>query len=91
MGFSLARLAPNFKRLNPANKLKTLPGNNMAHFLQAAVMIPVMFWLTWALVRDRLPDLLRLPLMPVRRGATRGMLIEGCAEEGFVRSGRWAR
>jgi flagellar biosynthetic protein FlhB len=32
-------------------------------------MIPVMFWLTWALVRDRLPELLRLPLLPVSSGA----------------------
>src|SRR6202035_4821202 len=26
-------------------------------------------WLTWTLVRDRLPELLRLPLMPVSSGA----------------------
>jgi len=41
----------------------------MAHFIQAVVMIPLMFWLTWTLVRDRLPDLLRLPMMPVSSGA----------------------
>ena len=28
-------------------KLKEMPGNNMAAFLQAVVMMPVMFWLTW--------------------------------------------
>lgn len=69
MGFSLAKLAPDFTRLNPAGRLKSVPGTNMAHFFQAAVMIPVMFWLTWTLVWDRLPDLLRLPLMPVASGA----------------------
>jgi flagellar biosynthesis protein FlhB len=69
MGFSLAKLAPDFTRLNPASKLKSLPGTNMGHFFQAVVMIPVMFWLTWALVRDRLPELLRLPLLPVSSGA----------------------
>jgi len=69
MGFSLAKLAPDFTRLNPAAKMRNLPGTNMGHFLQAVVMIPVMFWLTWALVRDRLPELLRLPLLPVASGA----------------------
>src|SRR5580692_6710411 len=69
LGFSLAKLAPDFTRLNPAGKMKNLPGTNMGHFVQAVVMIPVMFWLTWALVRDRLPELLRLPLLPVSSGA----------------------
>jgi flagellar biosynthetic protein FlhB len=69
MGFSLAKLAPDFTRLNPASRMKSLPGTNMGHFMQALVMIPVMFWLTWTLVRDRLPELLRLPLMPVTSGA----------------------
>jgi flagellar biosynthetic protein FlhB len=69
MGFSLAKLAPNFNRLNPASKLRDVPAANMAHFFQAVVMMPLMFWLTWSLVRDRLPELLRLPLMPVASGA----------------------
>ena len=69
MGFSVAKLAPDFTRLNPASRMKSLPGTNMGHFMQAVVMIPVMFWLTWALVRDRLPELLRLPLLPLSSGA----------------------
>jgi flagellar biosynthetic protein FlhB len=68
-GFSLARLAPKFDRLNPANKLKQLPGNNAVNFLQAAIMIPLMLYLTGTLVRDRLTDILRLPLMPVASSA----------------------
>ena len=51
LGFSLARLAPKFDRLNPANRLKQLPGTNIGNFFQAVVMMPVMFWLTWSLVR----------------------------------------
>jgi flagellar biosynthetic protein FlhB len=40
-------------------------------------MMPVMFWLTYALVRDRLPELLRLPLMPVSSaGAAAGLLVK---------------
>ena len=69
MGFSLARLTPKFDRLNPANRLKELPGNNAAHFMQAAVMIPVMLWMTWSLVHGRLPEILRLPMMPVATSA----------------------
>jgi len=77
MGFSLARLAPKFDRINPLQKLKDLPGRNFGSFMQATVMIPVMFWLTWSLVKDRLPELLRLPLMPVSSAAaTAGLLVK---------------
>src|SRR5579863_615674 len=77
MGFSLARLAPRFDRLNAFRKLREMPGNNMAHLFQAVVMIPVMFWLTWSLVKDRLPELLRLPMMPVTVGAAAaGLLVK---------------
>ena len=76
-GFSLVRLAPQFERLNPVSKLKDLPGRNVGSFMQAIVMMPVMFWLTYALVRDRLPELLRLPLMPVSSaGAAAGLLVK---------------
>ncbi len=69
MGFSLAKLAPNFNRLNPVSRMKDIPGANLGHLFQAVFMMPIMFWLTWSLVRDRLPELLRLPLMPVASGA----------------------
>ena len=64
-----APLAPNFDRLNPANKLKELPGNNAVHFLQASIMIPIMMWMTWSLVRDRMTEILRLPMLPVPAAA----------------------
>ena len=39
-------------------------------------MIPLMFWLTWSLVRDRMTEILRLPMLPVSGAATAaGMLI----------------
>ena len=86
MGFSLARLTPKFSRLNPAPRLKEMPSNNFAHFLQAAVMIPVVFWLTWSLVRDRLPEILRLPLMPVASGAAMAgvLLTDALKKSAFV-------
>jgi flagellar biosynthetic protein FlhB len=75
LGFSLARLAPNFNRLNAFRRMQEMPGNNMAAFIQAVVMIPVMFWLTWSMVRDRLPELLRLPMMPVTSAAAAAGLL----------------
>lgn len=77
LSFSLARLAPKFDRLNPVGKLKDLPARNMGNLFQSLVMIPVMFWLTWSMVKERLPELLRLPLMPVTTGAaTAGLLVK---------------
>ena len=76
LGVSLTRLAPNLDRLNPAQRLKQMPVNNLTAFLQTIVMIPVMAWITWTLVRDRLPELLRLPLVSVGgAAATAGLLI----------------
>jgi flagellar biosynthetic protein FlhB len=69
LGFSLARLGPKFDRINPLRKLKDMPRNNLGAFFQALVMLPVMFWITWAMVRDRLPDLLRLPMLPLAGSA----------------------
>lgn len=75
-GLSVARLAPNFNRLNPVSRLKEIPFNNAANFLQSVVMIPVMFWLTWSLVRDRMPEILRLAMLPASSAAvTTGVLI----------------
>lgn len=76
-GFSPSRLAPNFNRLNMFLRLKDRPANNMAAFFQAVVMIPVMFWLTWSMVKNRLPELLRLPMLPVSSGAAAtGLLLK---------------
>jgi flagellar biosynthetic protein FlhB len=70
LGFSFARLALKFDRVNPLTKLKQMPGNNAAAFVQAVVMIPVMFWLTWTMVRDQQPELPRLPLQPIAGSVT---------------------
>jgi flagellar biosynthetic protein FlhB len=69
LSFSLARVRPSFRRINPIAKLRDLPPNNVANLIQALVMIPVMFWVTWSLVRSRMEDILRLPMLPVTAGA----------------------
>ena len=85
-GFSLARLTPNLNRLNPASRLKEMPFNNITNFLQALVMIPVMFWLTWSLIRDRMPEIMRLGMMPISASAAAtGLLIrDGLRKASFV-------
>jgi len=76
LGLSLAKLVPDVSRLNPANRLKELPAANLGHLVQAIVSMPIMFWLTWVVVRNRLPELLRLPMLPVSSGAvTAGRLL----------------
>ena len=69
MGFSLARLAPKFDRLNPAARIGQLPSQNIGLLLQALVAIPATFGLTWALVQNRIADIYRLPLLPLGSGA----------------------
>lgn len=77
LSFSVARLAPKFDRINPVRKLKDMPGRNFGNFLQALVMIPVIFWITWTLIRDRYADLLHLPLLSVVSAASAaGLLIK---------------
>ena len=63
-----------------------MPFNNLTNFLQALVMIPVMFWLTWSLVRDRMPEIMRLGMMPISAAAaTTGILIrDGLRKASFV-------
>lgn len=77
LGFSFSRLGPKFDRINPIRKLKDMPRNNLGGFFQAIVMLPVMFWITWTMVRDRLPDLLRLPMLSLAgSSASIGTLIK---------------
>jgi flagellar biosynthesis protein FlhB len=77
LSFSVARLAPKFDRINPMTRLKDMPGRNAGQLFQALVMIPVMFWVTWSLIHERLADILHLSLMPVASGAaTAGLLVK---------------
>ena len=76
LGVSLAKLPPELERLNPGPRLADLPKNNLAQLVQACIMAPIVCWLTWNLVHDRLPELLRFPMLPVGTSlATTGLLI----------------
>jgi flagellar biosynthetic protein FlhB len=81
----LKRLAPNLNRLNPVRKITDLPSNNLASFFQSVVMIPVMFWLTWSLVKDRLPEIIRLPMMSVSSAAAvAGLLLKDALKKASI-------
>jgi len=86
MGFSAAKLAPDFTRLNPVARFKETVAANMGQLFQALVTMPLMLWLVWSLVREKLPEILRLPLVPVGPGASAaGSLIHGA-----MRRAAWA-
>ncbi len=77
MGFSFARLAPKFERLNAVQKLKDMPGNNLWSFFQSLVMMPVIFYLAWSMLRGRLPELMHLTMLPiVGAAAMAGLLLK---------------
>ncbi len=63
MGFAVAKLRPDFSRLDPAKRLRNLPRQNVPQFLQAAILLPLFLAIVYALAAGDLPALLALPLM----------------------------
>ena len=64
-GVSFKKLAPDFGRLNPANRLREMPRQNLTALVEAAVLIPVFLWAVYVIVRDKLEAFLALPLVGV--------------------------
>jgi flagellar biosynthetic protein FlhB len=64
LGFSLQRLTPAFKRLNPAGKLKELPAQNIKSVLEAALLFGFLGFAVYSLLQDQAAALLRLSLEP---------------------------
>ncbi|HTQ57552.1 MAG TPA: EscU/YscU/HrcU family type III secretion system export apparatus switch protein [Bryobacteraceae bacterium] len=69
MGVSLKRVTPDFKRLNPASRLKDLPRQNLTSLLQATVMIPVFAIVLYLLVKDNFDNYFLLPLRTISSSA----------------------
>jgi flagellar biosynthesis protein FlhB len=67
-GFSLKKLAPDLGRLNPANKLRELPRQNLPALVQAGVLLPLFLWAVYVVARDHLAAFLALPLGSVEGG-----------------------
>lgn len=68
MGFSLKRVAPDLKRLNPAARIKELFRNNAWALAKAAVMLPLFSYAVWSIARENLPAYGLMPLEGVERG-----------------------
>ena len=67
-GFSLAKLAPDFKRLNFLTKAQNLPAQNLPAFLQALVFLPVIGLVVYYEVAENLDIFLTLPWMSPQAG-----------------------
>ncbi len=64
-GFSAQRLTPDFKRLNPLRRIRELPRQNIPQLLQSLILLPLICYAVYQVVRDKWGFFLRLPLEPV--------------------------
>ena len=71
LGFSFNKLAPDFSRLSPAKTLKNLKRQNVWHFLQALILLPLFSMTVYAVAKDNLPSFLQLPFQVVGSGLKR--------------------
>ncbi len=68
-GFSLKKLSPDFKRMNPMTKLRELPKQNIPALVQALLLLPVFGGAVYWIVKDRVDEYFLLPLGSVEGGA----------------------
>jgi flagellar biosynthesis protein FlhB len=69
LGFSLQKLTPKFDRLNPASKLKELPGQNIKAVLEAVVLLGVLSVSITSIYQENIAQLMRLPFASPAVGA----------------------
>ena len=70
-GFALNKVAPDFKRLNPAPKLKQMPSQNFSAFLRAAIALPALLYVAYVAASEKMPFFLQMPQMSVEGGFLR--------------------
>ncbi len=68
-GFSFNKLAPSFDRLNPLKRITGLPKQNLPALLQACLMLPLVGYAVWYMVRDKAAESFLLPMRGVEAGA----------------------
>lgn len=77
LGISVAKLTPDFKRLNPVTKITSLPGQNVPVFLQALLLLPLVGLVVYYEVSENLNSFLELPWMGAQPAIARiGSTIE---------------
>lgn len=69
-GFGLApsKLAPSAARLNPVNNLREIPRRNWNAVQEAALLLPLMLAILWAVISTSVNDFLLLPLQSLESG-----------------------
>lgn len=68
MGFSWKKLLPDLKRLNPMDRLREIPRQNIPTLIQALILLPVFSWAVYAIVKDNLQTYMMLPRMHSSEG-----------------------
>lgn len=69
MGFSVKKLAPDPKRLDPLSKIRQLPRQNLPALVQAMILLPVVGGAVYGVVSEHLDTFVSLPLTTARAGA----------------------
>jgi flagellar biosynthetic protein FlhB len=67
-GFSLKKLMPDLKRLDPVARLRELPRQNLPALAQAVALLPLFLVAVYVVARDRLELFWKLPLGSVESG-----------------------
>lgn len=76
-GFSTKQLMPDIKRLNPMSKLKQMPKENVHSVFRSIVLLVLVSWFLYTIIKAQLDDLSNLALQNLFAGMTRaGSLIE---------------
>jgi flagellar biosynthetic protein FlhB len=70
LGFNLSRLMPQFNRLDPLKKLKSLPAQNLKSLGEAILLIVALGLFLRSFLEEHVELLLRLPRENVRASAT---------------------
>ena len=67
-GLSTARLKPDFTRLNPVERLRRLPSQNLPQAAHALILLPLVGLAAWWVAEENAPQLARLPLSGLETG-----------------------
>ena len=71
MGFVPDKLAPDFTRLNPAQRLSGMPRQNSRMLMEALCLLPVFLAVLWFIVKANINEYLALPLYSLEAGIAR--------------------
>lgn len=69
LGISTQKLAPDWNRLNPITRLRSLAHQNLSSLLYAMLLLPVLGITLYLMARSSIPVFLHLPFYPVESGA----------------------